>query len=261
MENSIINNNDNLFIVIMAGGLGKRMNSSLPKVLHCINNIPMLVRIINNAKLLNPTKILIVVGIYKEIIYSTLIRYMDIETSNIEFIFQKESLGTGNAILCCKNYIESLPSSNVLILSGDIPLIQYKLLQKIIDSFQKVTIVTTKFENPFGYGRIIFNKNVEEKEFKEIKEEKDCSDNEKKINLVNAGIYMIDSNLLCKYITYINNYNNQKEYYLTDIFAIIKLYEDININLFEIEKKDQYQIDGVNTQEQLNKINEIFCSL
>ena len=259
MDNHCIlnKNSDKLFVIILAGGLGKRMNSKIPKVLHCINNIPMLVRIINNAKFLNPFKILIVVGQYKEIIYSTLIKYIDLNTMNIEFIIQKEPLGTGNALLSCKNYLNNYKNSKTLILPGDVPLIQYSLLGEIISDFKNITIVTTKIKNPYGYGRIILDNNLY---FKEIKEEKDCSDNQKKINLINAGIYMINTHLLCKYISYINNNNIQKEYYLTDLFAIIKLYENINIELFEIEEENQYQIEGVNTQEQLNEVNKIFCS-
>lgn len=242
-----------LFIIIMAGGLGKRMNSSIPKVLHCINNKPMLVHIIETSNRLNPKKILLVVGKYKDIIESTIKNYINIQ--NIEFINQPNALGTGNAILCCRDYLLNNPLSNVLILSGDVPLIRCDTLSNIIN-ISNTTIVTTSLDNPTGYGRIIILDSI----FHKIIEEKDCNDREKELKIVNSGIYLFDSDLLCKYLPLINNDNNQKEYYLTDIFKIIKTHESRNINLYNIEKKFQYQLMGVNTPEQLKDLEILMQS-
>ena len=246
--------NKNLIVVIMAGGLGKRMNSDLPKVLHCINGKPMLVHVIEQSLFLNPTKILIVVGKYKDIIISTIHKYIDLvnKTNIIEFIYQEEPLGTGHAIQCCLPFIRD--NSVALILSGDVPLLQHDTLETFLQNNNDAKLMTTLLDNPTGYGRIIEDNNI----FTKIVEEKDCLIKEKLVNKVNCGVYAFNTNLLCKYITKIDNNNSQGEYYLTDIIKIIKCNEDIIIDTFDIPKKIQYQIMGVNTIEQLSELELYF---
>lgn len=241
----IYNMTKNLIVIIMAGGLGKRMNSDLPKVLHCIKGKPMLVRVVEQSLLLNPTKIMIVVGKYKEIIKTTLSNYMDI--NKIEFVLQPEPLGTGHAIQCCIEQLDAVHSTT-LILSGDVPLLQHSTLTHFLHNDSNAIIMTTLLDNPTGYGRIIEDNNV----FTKIVEEKDCLQQEKLVKKVNCGIYAFDTTLLCKYIVQIDNNNAQKEYYLTDIIELIKSNErNINVDTFDISKEMQYQIMGVNTPEQL----------
>ena len=110
-------------------------------------------------------------------------------------------------------------------------------------------LLTTEFENPYGYGRII----RENDKFLKIQEEKDCSDDEKKICEVNAGIYLIQTGYIIGNIINITNNNNQKEYYLTDVFKILKE-KNINIDLLKLNNEENYQIKGVNTIEQLNEL-------
>jgi bifunctional N-acetylglucosamine-1-phosphate-uridyltransferase/glucosamine-1-phosphate-acetyltransferase GlmU-like protein len=143
---------DNI-IIIMAGGLGKRMNSSIPKVLHKISGKPMLVHVILQAQLLSPQKILIVVGKYKDIIETTLREYISLDT--IEFIIQSEALGTGHAIQCCRDTLLQYDNTNVVILSGDTPLLQSTTISDMLIGFNVAKIVTTRMNIPTGYGRII----------------------------------------------------------------------------------------------------------
>ena len=117
---------EELIVIIMAGGLGKRMKSDIPKVLHNIDNKPMLVRVIENSLLLNPKKIMIVVGKYKNIIKNTIEQYISLD--KIEFINQPNANGTGDAIKCCRNRIYEYKNHKVLILSGDVPLISSKTM-------------------------------------------------------------------------------------------------------------------------------------
>jgi len=245
--------NSKLAVVIMAGGLGKRMNSELPKVLHCIKNKPMLVWVIEQALLLQPFKILVIVGKYKDIIIDTLNNYID--TTNIQFVYQAEPLGTGHAIQCCVSELLNIEHSNTLILSGDVPLLQFNTLKNFLDlelDDCKVKLMTTILTNPTGYGRIIENTdNV----FTKIVEEKDCSYEEKLVKKVNCGIYAFNTQLLCKYIVQLTNNNAQGEYYLTDIIELIKNNELIVINIFDIPLNKQYEIMGVNTIEQLNELS------
>ena len=100
-------------IVIMAGGLGKRMESDTPKVLHLITNKPMIVSVIENAKRLNPIKILIVVGQYVNIIKQTLSKFIDI--NDVQFISQNVALGTGHAIQCCRDELMKYEDTKTLI--------------------------------------------------------------------------------------------------------------------------------------------------
>lgn len=243
---------EELIVIIMAGGLGKRMKSDIPKVLHNIDNKPMLVRVIENSLLLNPKKIMIVVGKYKNIIKNTIEQYISLD--KIEFINQPNANGTGDAIKCCRNRIYEYKNHKVLILSGDVPLISSKTMKNTIDNLKMCKIVITEVDNPDGLGRII----LENDEFVKIIEDKDCDNEEKKINIVNTGIYCFNSNILFKYLPLINNNNSQKEYYLTDIIEIIKSNEKINIDMYLIEKEKQYELTGVNTQEQLKELNLLF---
>ena len=219
-------------VIILAGGLGKRMNSDLPKVCHYFNNIPMIVRVYNECVKTSPTKIFIIVGKYKDIIKNTLEKFNIIENLNFNFVIQNEPLGTGHAVNCCIKNLVNYPKYNTIILCGDIPLINGDLLKKINNKNYNALCVTTKYENPKSYGRI-FRKN---KLFEKIIEFKDCNDEESKINEVNCGIYIISSDFLIKYVPLINNNNSQHEYYLTDIIELIKTNENILIDTFEISK-------------------------
>ena len=237
-------------IIIMAGGLGKRMNSNIPKVLHKINGKPLLVHIIEQAFILNPLQILIVVGKYKDIIEQTLSEYVSLD--KIKFILQAEALGTGHAIQCCRSELLQYPNKRILILSGDTPLIQSTTINDILSNFNKVKVVTTILENPYGYGRIL----EQDGAFVRIVEEKDCNSDEKKINKVNCGIYAFDSYILYEYLPLLQNNNSQKEYYLTDIIELIKKNEKIDIDLYNIPLDKQIEIIGVNTQEQLDELEK-----
>lgn len=244
----------NLTITILAAGEGKRMRSNIPKVLHLFQGKPMLVSIIETSKKLDAKKIIIITGKYDVLIKETISKYMDIDIGNLIFIQQASPLGTGDAIKSC------LPSYNkedkVLILNGDMPLINKEILQKFIDaSPYEMNILVARFSNPTGYGRILYD---EKKEFIEIVEEKDCSPEQKKIDIINSGLYYINADLLIKYIPMIENRNSQKEYYLTDIVKIIKHSEEININTFLICQDENKYISGVNTPDELEMLeNEI----
>lgn len=241
----------------MAGGLGKRMNSNIPKVLHKFNNKPMIVHTIENSLLINPNKILIVVGKYYELIKQTINQYIQKDKLfNIEYVLQDTPLGTGHALLCAKeklynNYINS--NNKLLILSGDTPLIDIKIMNNMIDDLKNFKICTTSLQNPYGYGRIV---NIQNSNYTKIIEEKDCTNEQKIINKINCGIYSIKISLLLKYIDKLTNNNNQSEYYLTDLVEIITKEENILIEFYEINSSNNYKILGVNTPEQLEELQK-----
>lgn len=237
-------------IIIMAGGLGKRMKSDLPKVLHKINGKPLLLNVIQESMLLDPLKILIVVGYYRNVIEQTLSQYISLD--NIDFIMQPEALGTGHAIQCCRAELLKYTDTNVIILSGDTPLLKSSTIKDILFDFHKVKIVTTIMKNPYGYGRIIETNGM----FDKIVEEKDCTLEEQLIKRVNCGIYAFDTQTLCKYLPLLTNKNAQGEYYLTDVVELIKMGEAIHIDLYDICNDKQIEVMGVNTIEQLHDLEK-----
>ncbi len=240
--------NNDLTVTILAGGLGKRMKSELPKVLHCVNGVPMLVMIIRQCLIINPKKILVVVGKYKPIIESTLHKFGILD--KINFAIQDEPLGTGHAILCT---LDQLTQEGInVILNGDTPLLTADTILKIIQTFRKnsskLQITSINNPNPTGSGRIILDKDGN---FINIVEEKDCTDIQKLINLVNVGIYTAKNSILKRYIPLIENNNAQKEYYLTDIVKIYLKTETDSVGLIKLDKSKLGEIINVNTKEQL----------
>ena len=233
-----------LTITILAAGEGKRMRSTIPKVLHLFRGKPMLVRIIETSKELGANKIVIVTGKYDELIKMTISRYMDIE--NLIFIQQCSPLGTGDAIKSCLPVYRD--NEKILILNGDMPLINREILEKFIEHKEPMTILVARFSNPYGYGRILID---ETEEFIGIVEEKDCTEEQRGISIINSGLYYIDANLLLKYVEMIENKNVQNEYYLTDIVKIIKIHEKISIKTHLINEEENQYISGINTPEEL----------
>ena len=242
-------------IIIMAGGDGKRMKSSKPKVLHTVDNMPMIVKIIHEALILSPSKIFIVVGKHRVLIENTIKEH--IKDSVIEYIDQLAPLGTGYAIMSCRKRIIKYKYSDVLILSGDVPCITSNTMKKMFKNVNKCKIAVFDKEIPFGYGRIITKNN----EFVKIVEHKDANEEQKLINLVNCGLYCMDCVTLCKYLPFLKNKNKQSEYYLTDIIEIIKRYEQINIDMYQVPLMKYIEVTGVNTPEELLEVNNYLETL
>lgn len=261
LQNYIMYTNE-LTVTILAGGLGKRMQSQLPKVLHKVNGISMIYRILYELYKLkdnvNITRILIVVGKYKNIIKETIEEEIKFwKTSSllniIDYVMQDDPLGTGHAVLCTLQHLENEGFN--LILNGDTPMLKSETLVEITNYFinnnKKIQITAIESTNPSGCGRIIIKNDM----FENIIEEKDCNELEKKINLINCGIYLANNETLKKYIPLISNHNSQKEYYLTDIVDIYRKHTHEPIGLFILEKNKELEIININTKEQLECLN------
>lgn len=236
---------------ILAAGMGKRMESDIPKVLHNVGSIPMIVRIIEQVLKLNPDKIIIVVGKHGDMIKDTVNKY---NYNNIEFCVQNDPKGTGDAV---KSSLYSLQSGCInIILNGDVPLLKYSTIKKIIDNHIKgLTVTAIKLENPTGNGRIVESNG----KIIKIVEEKDCNTYEKLINLVNCGIYIVDSDVIIDHINKLNNDNAQKEYYLTDMVSIC-IDNNIDVTVYVLPDDKSNEILNVNTKDQLSAINSIIES-
>ena len=233
-------------IIILAAGKGTRMNSAMPKVLHKINNKSMLEHVISKTNNLNPKKIIVVIGYKAEEVKKHLREHQ------LDYALQIEQKGTAHAVMQCEEKLSDF-NGDTLILSGDVPLIKSQTLTDLydahIDHNAQATILSAKIENPYGYGRIIREKN----QFSSIIEEKDATQNQKNINEINAGIYIFNNKVLFENINKINNQNKQSEYYLPDIMPIIM---KNNGKVFVHPIKDEYEIKGANTLEQLTELEE-----
>jgi bifunctional UDP-N-acetylglucosamine pyrophosphorylase / glucosamine-1-phosphate N-acetyltransferase len=247
----------NLVITILAGGEGKRMKSNLPKVLVDFNNKPMLIRILEECLKLNPKKIIIITGQHHDkIVTKVKSNFFDIwEKVSIKFIKQEKQLGTGHAVCCCLNLYND--EDNVLILNGDTPNIKYQILEKYIAQLYLKGftngLITCEYKDPTGYGRVILDN---ESFIEKIIEEKDATDEEKKVKLINSGIYYIKGFLLKELIPHINDNNVQKEFYLTDIISLCYSYKSHKLYNMTLNSNHIKYILGVNTKEQLKELEE-----
>lgn len=200
--------------VILAAGMGKRMKSKHPKVIHQILGKPMVEYVITAAKAAGVEHITVVVGHKAEEVKEAI-------TSNVDFVLQDPPLGTGHAAMVAQ---ENLPDEgDVLILTGDTPLITSETLNKVI-MYHKThkyaaTIITAMLKDPTGYGRIVRDS---EGDIIKIVEHKDASPEELAISEINASMYCFDIKKLREALSQLSNDNAQGEYYLTDTIAIMR---------------------------------------
>ncbi len=238
-----------LSVIIMAAGKGTRMKSKLPKVLHKIAGRSMLDYVIDSVQVLNPSQILIIVGYESEQVINSFDNRIP-----VKWVEQKEQLGTGHAVMQVKPYLENY-QGDILILSGDVPLLSTKTMKELIEVHQKdnaqATILTTLMENPFGYGRIIkdINNNITK-----IVEEKDASYEERLVKEINSGTYCFNWQKLNYYLTQISPQNAQGEYYLTDV---IKMFVDNQLIVRSNITEKIEEVLGINDRVTLAKMAKI----
>lgn len=240
--------NKELRVVILAAGKGTRMNSDLPKVLHKLQSKPLIDYVIDESELLNPKEIILVVGFKKE----SVIKHTE-SRINLKYATQIEQLGTGHAVLQTNELLKNR-KGHILILYGDVPNIKASTLQPIVNDHisnnRDLTLITAEIDDPTGYGRIIRDKNGN---LLKIVEEKDCSDDEKKIKEWNPGIYIFKIPEVFKILNNIKTNNASKEYYLTDAIGLAQQ-SNMQIKAIKIENSDE--VIGVNTADQLKELED-----
>jgi len=238
----------NFSTLIMAAGKGTRMKSDLAKVLHKINGRPMVHYVIDIAQKINSQKIVLIVGHQKDRVMSECKQY------NVDFAIQDQQLGTGHAVMMSEHFFDNY-DGNLLILSGDVPLLTAGTLEKLIDTHQKshaiASLLTAHLDNPTGYGRVIRSK---EGIVKSIVEEKDATVEQKHINEINVGIYIFNSKLLFESLKLIKNDNAQGEYYLPDV---VKLYVEKREKVVAQIADNFEETKGINNIEQLKEAETI----
>jgi len=236
--------------VILAAGKGKRMKSSLPKVLHSIAGQPMLAYSFELCKKLGIKKKIVVVGHQADKIKEKFIESDD----ELIYAFQEEQLGTAHAVLQTKKHLIGFPGL-ILVLSADVPLLRPSTIQNLINYHNKhqlnCTLLTANLMTPEGYGRIIRNKRGE---VNGIIEQSDISGELGKIKEVNTGIYCFDSRELFKSLDLVSKNNYQNEYYLTDL---IKIFIEKGYAVGGVTVADNEEIIGVNTRSDLSRVTQI----
>ena len=236
----------NVDIIILAAGQGKRMQSSLPKVLQSLGGKPLLQHVIDTCSKLEKVKLHIVVGGQKKLIQSSISA-----PKSTNWVVQKNQLGTGHAV---KQVLPSLrPNSCSVVLYGDGPLVKLKTLKKLISNITKdnLSLLTFEAASPKGLGRII----RQGPRVIGIVEEKDATNAEKKIKEVNSGILATSSRNLKNWLPKLKNNNAAKEYYLTDIVSFCNLE---NKKIKAINLGESNELLGANDSQELQILERIY---
>lgn len=232
--------------IILAAGQGTRMKSKTSKVLHEIFNKPLVHYPIQAARYAGATDICLIIGHKAE-------EVKEIIGNEVVYALQAEQLGTGHAVMQAMDFITD--EGEVLILYGDTPLITGETLEKMLAFHRRkknaATVLSALVDEPTGYGRIVRD---ESKQFVKIVEQKDATDEEKRICEINGGMYVFEAGLLKFALSKITNNNNQQEYYLTDTIEIL-LHAGYNVDAIAITNADD--ILGVNSREQLAQTSNI----
>ena len=229
-------------IVILAAGMGKRMKSDLPKVLHPLAGKPLLAHVVETASSLSTTNINVVYGHGGEAVPQAF------ASGNLSFVLQEQQLGTGHAVMqAIPNLSDDAPT---LILYGDVPLTKTDTLQKLVDAAgsDRLAILTVNLPDPTGYGRIVRSDGGS---ISRIVEQKDASTAELAINETNTGIMVAPTRQLKQWLAALSNDNAQQEYYLTDIVAMAV--QD-SVPVVSAQPEAIWETLGVNSKAQLAEL-------
>ena len=230
-----------LDIVILAAGQGTRMRSALPKVLHPVAGDSMLGHVIHSARQLAPQRIHVVIGHGADVVRERL------AADDLNFVMQEKQLGTGHAVA---QALPELTAENVLILYGDVPLIEVETLRRLLKQVnaEQLGLLTVNLDDPTGYGRIVRD---EQNRVCAIVEHKDATDAQKAITEGNTGILAVPGKRLADWLGRLSNNNAQGEYYLTDVIAMAV---GDGLVVATEQPLDAMEVQGANDRKQLAEL-------
>jgi bifunctional UDP-N-acetylglucosamine pyrophosphorylase/glucosamine-1-phosphate N-acetyltransferase len=234
-----------LDVIVLAAGMGKRMRSDLPKVLHPLAGRPLLSHVLDAARALSPRRIVVVHGHGAE-----KVRAAFAGASDVDWVLQAEQLGTGHAVQQAAPKLNA--AGDALILYGDVPLVSADTLRRLVGAASgALAVLTTELDDPTGYGRVVRDRkgNVAR-----IVEHKDASTEERGIREVNAGFYAVGAARLSTWLARLKNENSQREYYLTDIvtFAVGE-----GLPVAGVRVEDPFEVAGVNSKRELALLERV----
>lgn len=227
------------------------MNSDLPKVLHKLGGVTMIDHVLRALEPLRLDRTLVVVGHQADRVASVVVR------DGIETVLQEEQKGTGDAVMRTQKALANFDGT-VLVLAGDVPLLPTETIRDFV-SFHEAkgaacTVMTARFPNPKGYGRIVRGTNGT---VQDIVEHKDASELQLAIREVNTGILAFRSEALFRYIGGLTNRNAKGEYYLTDMVGILRQ-AGLDVAAYMVD--DDRLVRGVNSPEQLAELERIYIT-
>jgi bifunctional UDP-N-acetylglucosamine pyrophosphorylase / glucosamine-1-phosphate N-acetyltransferase len=225
---------------ILAAGKGTRLKSKRAKVLHSIAGKPLLQHVLDAVlKVTTPNHVFVVVGHQAEEVER------GVAATGVHFVHQTQQLGTGHAVQCLGESVRGL--GDLLVLSGDVPLIRPETIEQLKDFHlahkAAMTILTTRPENPFGYGRVV-RASPTSPDVVAIVEQKALTEDQHHIGEINSGIYVFHIDTLYRHIDALQSNNAHGEYYLTDMAAILRAAGE-RVVVYEIG--DATEVLGANT--------------
>jgi bifunctional UDP-N-acetylglucosamine pyrophosphorylase / glucosamine-1-phosphate N-acetyltransferase len=232
-------------IVILAAGMGKRMRSALPKVLHPLAGQPLLSHVIDTARTLSPTRLVVVIGHGAEKVREA------VGAPDVQFAVQDKQLGTGHAVQQALPLLD--PSVPTLVLYGDVPLTRASTLERLLEAAgsERYGVLTVTVDNPTGYGRIVRNA---QGSVTRIVEQKDASPDQLAIAEINTGIIVTPTRQLDAWLASLKNNNAQGEFYLTDV---VERAIDAGVDIVTAQPDAEWETLGVNSKVQLAELERI----
>ncbi|WP_329383505.1 bifunctional UDP-N-acetylglucosamine diphosphorylase/glucosamine-1-phosphate N-acetyltransferase GlmU [Anaerofustis butyriciformans] len=238
--------NNNVSALILAGGLGTRMKSEKPKVLHEICGETLLKHVILNVEEANIDDIGVVVGYKADMV-------KEVTGEKYSYYLQEEQLGTGHAVMMAKEFLKN-KKGKILVLCGDAPLINKNVINDFINYTDKnnldLCVLTAILDDAKSYGRIVRKDDRLEK----IVELKDANEEQANIKEVNSGTYIFDVEKLLKHLDELSTNNAQKEYYITDM---IEIFKNNGYNVDAFAAKESSIVEAANNRYELSKCEEL----
>lgn len=235
----------NIYAIVLAAGKGTRMKSQKPKVVHEVLYKPMINHVVDELKLLGVDETIVVVGHEAN--------QVEAIVDDVTFVYQKEQLGTGHAVLQAKDVLKD-KEGMTLVLNGDAPLIRKETLQGMIDfhlnNHNQATVMSADCDTSTHYGRVV----KVDGQVKGIVEFKDLLDSQRDITEMNTGEYCFDNQALFKALEKVSNNNAQNEYYLTDVIEIMND-QGLKVDAYKID--DFNEVGGINDRVALAEATQI----